>query len=123
MKNLRITNIPLVLLLALSLSGLQALGALCVAMAVPMACQVEVESVDCGDGDLQKGCCCLLDDVQTASIPVVFVAESGLGLTVLTGQNVVIESLVRQADVSLSRQAHASQQYPRLFQLHCSFLI
>ena len=124
MKNPRVLNIPLALLIALSLSGLQVLAAPCVAMTAPMACDVEMASGGCGDGELRAGCCCLVDEGETAAVPVVVVAEfeSGFASTLLSRQRAIADLPVRRV-VSLSHQAHAPKQYPQLFQLYCSFLI
>ena len=124
MKNSRVLNGPLVLLLALSLSGLQALGAPCAALSAPVVCDVGMASGDCGDGDLLVGCCCLVDDVQSASMPLVVVAEfePGFSKLLLVAQHSVADSLAHSV-VPLSRQAHACKHYQKRFQLHCSFLI
>lgn len=124
MKKLRILNSPLILLLALSLSCLQALAAPCVALSAPVVCDVGMASGDCGDGDLLGGCCCLIDDVKSASIPLAVVAESepGFNSLPLVAQRSVADSLAHSV-VPLSRQAHASKHYPQRFQLYCSFLI
>ncbi|MDE0966064.1 MAG: hypothetical protein OSB73_23310, partial [Candidatus Latescibacteria bacterium] len=95
MKKLRILNSPLILLLALSLSGLQALGAPCVALPALVVCDIGMASGDCGDGDLLAGCCCLVDDVKSASIPLAVVAESepGFNSLPLVAQRSVADSL------------------------------
>ena len=124
MKKSRVLNSPLVLLLVLSLIGLQALGAPCVALSAPVVCDVGMASGYCGDGDLLAGCCCLVDDVESASIPPVVVAESepGFNSLPLVVQRSVADSLAHSV-VPLSREAHASKYYPQRFQLYSSFLI
>ena len=122
MQNLRILNIPLALLLALSFSGLQSLYAPCVAMAAPMACDVEAEPGDCGDANLQAGCCCLHESVETANMSFALVAERSAAPMVQVEQSVSTASSLALV-APLSRQAHARKSHPRLFQFHCCFLI
>ncbi len=124
MKKSRVLNSPLVLLLVLSLIGLQALGAPCVALSAPVVCDVGMASGDCGDGDLLAGCCCMVNDVESASIPLVFVAESEPSFSVflLVAQRSAADSLAHSV-VPQSRHAHACKHFQKRFQLHCSFLI
>jgi len=124
MNKLRNVNSPLILLLAMSLSGLQALGAPCVAPSAPAVCDIGMAPGDCGDGDLLARCCCLVDDVESASIPLAVVAESepGFNSLPLVVQRSVADSLAHSV-VPLSREAHASKHYPQRFQLYSSFLI
>ena len=122
MGNLRLFNLALALLLALSSSGLQMLCAPCVATAAPMACHADMQRGGYNGGQWQAGCCCLVADGDIEQVSFVSTTGPEITSTAQVGRFTVAASPTHPV-APLSRQAHAPKSHPLLFQLHCSFLI
>jgi hypothetical protein len=123
MTRFRTFSFSLVLLLAFGFSGLSALCAPCAATAVPMACHGAVEDGACGDGRLQAGCCCLIEDANSEDAPLVLVPETTKGLSPVFQVERARAFGSSKSSSSLSRQARLARYRPPLFRLHCSLLI